>query len=309
MASTTAFEGELWRLRRDDGATICYQLLGPEDAAAPPLLILDGIGCSGWAFRRTLPVLARRQRIIVLHYRGHGSSPDPPRPWRLSMPTLADDAAAVLQHAAIDRVIAVGFSMGFQVALELFRRHRHTVAAMVSLAGPSGRVLRTFQGTRAFAHVLPFVRATTRIARDLTLKAWRSLVPSSLTLDLGLTLQGNADRLAAADFEFYTRQLAEVNPELFMAMLEEADRHSAADVLQGIDVPLMVVAGARDSFVPLETMRELAFAAPHVRWKVLAQATHALPAEFPDEITALLGDFADEVAAELADASDVDAAP
>jgi pimeloyl-ACP methyl ester carboxylesterase len=287
--------GERRWIRRDDGASICYQAFGARDSARAPLLILDGIGCSGWAFRRIIPALAEDRRVVLLHYRGHGLSVDPPRPWRLSMPTLADDAAAALEHDRLDRAVVVGFSMGFPVALELFRRHRRCVSALVSLAGPSGRVLRTFQGTQAFGHVLPFVRATTRFARDLTLKAWRAVVPSNLTLGLGLNFQVNLDRIAVDDFEFYTRHLAEMNPELFVAMLEEADRHSAADILDAIDVPMMVVAGARDTFVPLKTMRDLAFAVPQVRWKVLDQATHALPAEYPTEMTELLARFADDL--------------
>ena len=278
-----------------DGASVSYQVFGPGDDARTPLLILDGIGCSGWAFRGIIPELARRRRIVLLHYRGHGLSPEPPRPWHLSMPTLADDAAEVLNHAGVRKAQVIGFSMGFPVALELFRRHRHLVSSLISLAGPSGRVLQTFQGTQAFGHALPLLRATTRVARDFTLKAWRALVPSNLTLGLGLNFQVNLDRIAVDDFEFYTRQLALMSPELFVAMLEEADRHSAADILRSLDVPVMVVAGARDTFVPLTTMRELAFAIPRVRWKVLQRATHALPAEYPAELTEALQSFTDDV--------------
>ncbi|HRI06915.1 MAG TPA: alpha/beta hydrolase [Nannocystaceae bacterium] len=287
----------LRQVQRDDGAVIRYRACGPRDAAPPAILILDGIGCSGWAFKRILPALSERRRVILPDYRGHGRSPDPPRPWRLGMHVLADDAAAVCAHAGADRVIVVGFSMGFQVALEFFRRHRPRVAGMVSLAGPSGRVLQSFQGTHVFAHALPFVRAITRIGRDVTARAWKRLVPSPLTTQIGMATQLNADRLAAADFEFYTRQLAAVSPELFLAMLDEADRHSAEDVLPTIDVPTLVVAGARDTFVPLPTMRRLAFTIPHVRWEVLEAATHALPAEYPDEITETLRRFTAEVAA------------
>ena len=289
--------------RRDDGAILRYQDSGPRDGSAPALLILDGIGCSGWAFKKIIPGLATERRVLRPHYRGHGRSPDPPRPWRLSMEVLADDAAAVCDHAGVRRVIAVGFSMGFQVALELLRRHRPRVSGLCSLAGPSGRVLQSFQGTDVFGHALPLVRALTRIARDLSARAWRRLVPSRWTTQIGLATQLNADRLAAADFEFYTRQLAEVNPELFVAMLEEADRHSAADLLPSIDVPALIVAGARDTFVPLPTMRALAFAIPRVRWEVIAAATHALPAEFPAEIEATLRRFAAEV-----DAAEIEAA-
>ena len=293
--SRAALPGDSSWVYLRDGASVCYQTFGSPEHEQTPLLILDGIGCSGWAFRRIIPELAKRRRIILLHYRGHGLSPEPPRPWRLSMPTLADDAAEVLNHAGVRRAVVIGFSMGFPVALELFRRHRHLVSALISLAGPSGRVLQTFQGTQAFGHALPFLRATTQIARDFTLKAWRALVPSNLTLGLGLNFQVNLDRITVGDFEFYTRQLALMSPELFVAMLEEADRHSAADILRSLDVPVLVVAGARDTFVPLTTMRELAFAIPRVRWKVLQRATHALPAEYPIELIHALQDFTDDV--------------
>ncbi|MEZ4451707.1 MAG: alpha/beta hydrolase [Nannocystaceae bacterium] len=290
-------EDDFWQLRRPDGVVLYYRRCGPDDAVEPSILILDGIGCSGWAFRKILPRLAERRRVVHLHYRGHGRSPDPPRPWRIGMTDFADDAAAVCEHAGLGPVVVVGFSMGFQVALELYRRHRSRIVGLLSLAGPSGRVLRNFQGTQAFGQALPLIRATARIASDLTLKAWRRLVPHPLARDLSRLLQTNTDRLAAADLEFYTRQLAEMNPELFFSILAEADRHSAADVLRTIEVPTLVVAGARDSFVPLETMRELAFTIPHVHWKVLAEATHALPAEYPEEMTALIQGFVDGVVA------------
>ncbi len=290
-----ALKGDASFVYLRDGATIAYQIFGETREGRTPLLILDGIGCSGWAFRRLLPELAAGRKIMLLHYRGHGISPDPPRPWHLSMPTLADDAAEALDHAGIQRAIVIGFSMGFPVALELYRRHRHRVLALVSLAGPSGRVLRTFQGTQAFGHALPLLRATTRVARDFTLKMWRAIVPSNLTLGLGLNFQVNLDRIAVDDFEFYTRQLAKMNPELFVAMLEEADRHSAADIVSKIDVPVLVIAGAKDTFVPLPTMRKLAFAIPGVQWQVLAEATHALPAEYPTELIRSLRDFARQV--------------
>ena len=282
------------RLRRDDGASLRLFCHGPRDAPGPAILILDGIGCAGWAFERSLPTLSEHRRVVLMHYRGHGKSPDPPRPWQLSIPVLADDAAAACEHLGLRSVVAVGFSMGFPVALELYRRHRHLVAGLLSLAGPSGRVLTSFQGTQAFGRLLPLAVATTRIAHDLTTRLWRKLLPSPLSAEIGLrTGQVNADRIEAADLELYMRGIAAMNPELFVTLLDEAHRHSAADVLPTIRVPTLVVAGARDSFVPLATMRALAFAIPRVLWKVYPDATHALPAEYPLEIAREILDFVD----------------
>lgn len=276
-------------VEREDGASLFVTSAGP--AHGPAILILDGIGCSGWAFRRIIPPLAEKNRVVLMHYRGHGRSPDPPRPWHLSMPDLADDAAAVLDALEIPNATAVGFSMGFQVCLELYRRHRERVTGLVSLAGPAGRVLETFQGTGAFGHVLPLLRAAAKHAGDLTGRVWRKLVPSRWILDIGLLTQLNAERLDVEDFTFYLDQMAAMNPELFLEMLGEASRHTAHDLLPQIHAPALVVAGAHDTFVPLETMRSLAFAIPRAQWVVLAEASHALPAEYPEDVTARLQEF------------------
>lgn len=278
---------------RPDGATLCVQEWGNRDA--PAILILDGIGCSGWAFRRIIPVLAERRRVVLMHYRGHGRSPAPPRPWNLGLHDLADDADACLDALGIRKAIVVGFSMGFQVALELYKRHRDRVSGLVSLAGPSGRVLAQFQGTDVFGHVLPLILAATRQASDLTLRIWRSVLPNPTLLRLGMQLQLNTERIEVADIEFYLDQMARMSPELFMELLQEAARHCSDDVLPRIRVPTLVIAGGMDRFVPLPTMRKVAFSIPGAQWVVLPEASHALPAEYPHEIAKHLLRFAESV--------------
>lgn len=269
-------------LSRDDGARLSADFW--EGGSGLPLLILDGIGCFGWAFRRILPELLPHRSIVLPHYRGHGRSPNPPRPWRLDMQVLADDAAALLDRLGLPQVVVVGFSMGFQVSLELVRRHPKRVAGMVNIAGPSGRALQNFQGTDSFRHALPLMLAATKNATRLSLRVWQTLAPSTIAQRIGLATQVNAHRLPHSDFDVYMRGLSEIHPELFVSMLERAHRHSAAAVLPTIRVPAAILAGARDKFVPLSSMREIAFSIPHADWHVFPDATHALPAEFPLEV-------------------------
>lgn len=280
---------------RDDGARLYVRVLGtPSDK--PALLILDGIGCAGWAFRRLAPSIALTHQVVLMHYRGHGRSPSPPRPWQLGMHTLADDAAAVCEQLGLERVVALGFSMGFQVALEFYRRHRRRTCALVSLAGPPGQPLASFQGTDAFSFALPLVVGATRLAKQVSARVWRSVLPSRPAIDFGLRFEVNAERIDSRDFELYLRQMSAINPELFAAMLEQAQRHCADDVLASIRVPTLVVAGARDDFVPVSRLREMAFSIPGARWEVLDEATHALPAEYPDELGERLAGFLSELA-------------
>ena len=56
-------------------------------------------------------------------------------------------------------------------------------------------------------------------------------------------------------------------------------------------LPTLVVAGARDDFVPLSRLRAMAFAIPGARWEVFDAATHALPAEYGDELSVRLAGF------------------
>lgn len=283
-------------VERGDGVSLFVRDIAMRHERA--ILILDGIGCSGWAFRRIIPQLAEHSRVLLMHYRGHGRSPDPPRPWRLSMPDLADDAAAVLEARGVGSAVVLGFSMGFQVALEVYRRHRARVAGLVDLAGPSGRAMATFQGTDVFGHVLPLARAAMRHAQDLTRRLWRGLVPSTWIQDLGaLTRQLNFERLRDEDFEIYLDQMAAMNPELFFEMLAEASRHTAQDLLSEVRVPTLVMAGAHDRFVPLSTLRAIAFAIPQAQWVVIEDGTHALPAEYSEEISAQLRQFMSAVPA------------
>lgn len=294
-ASPTLFEDERW-VTGAGGVQLWARLTcTARPAPATPLLILDGIGCSGWAFRRMVPELAAARDVLQVHYRGHGRSPDPPRPWHLSMPVLADDAAAAMATYGLERAIAVGFSMGFQVAVELYRRHRSNVAGLVSLAGPAGRALAQFQGTDVFAHLLPLVRAASRRAQDMTRKLWRTILPSRWLPWVGLHTQLNPMRIEIADLEFYLSQMAAMNPELFLDMLGEASRHVGDDILPAVRVPSLVVAGAHDKFVPIEVLRRLAFAMPTAQWMVIDDGSHALPAEFSAELADRLLDFAAEV--------------
>ncbi|PRQ07256.1 alpha/beta fold hydrolase [Enhygromyxa salina] len=286
-------------VRRDDGARLHVRSLG-SPSQRPALLILDGIGCAGWAFRKLGPHLAGSpesggRQVVLMHYRGHGKSPSPPRPWQLGMHTLADDAAAVCDALGLERVVALGFSMGFQVALEFYRRHRARTAALISLAGPPGQPLASFRGTDAFSFVLPLVVGVTRLARQMTRRVWASVLPSQRAIDFALRYEVNRERIDSRDFELYLRQMADMNPELFAAMLEQAQRHTAEDILGKIRVPTMVVAGARDEFVPVQRLRAMAFAIPGARWELIDEATHALPAEYPDELALRITRFLEEL--------------
>ena len=284
------------RIERPDGAAVAADVFLPRSVAAggPPLLILDGIGCAGWAFRRIVPILRERSPVVFLYYRGHGRSPVPPRPWNLSMRDLALDAVAVVDAAGFGPACAVGFSMGFSVGLEICRLAPSKVCGLVSLAGPAGRVLDHFQGTDAFRELVPLVHRAAAVARDLLLPVWRTVLASRITRLVGLYTQVDPERVHEEDLEIYLHEMSRMDPELFLAMLEEAAAYDPSDFLASLSKPVLVVAGARDRFVPLPVLRKTAFEIPNARWEVVEEGTHALPAEHPARIGATVLAFAAE---------------
>ncbi len=276
---------------RPDGALVHGYLSVPPESArdATPLVVLDGIGCYGWAFPEITPQLAATRPVLHAHYRGHGPSPTPPRPWDLRMETLAHDAMALATAAGFDGpVIVLGYSMGFQVALECVRRYPERVCGLVNIAGPSGRALSTFQGTDAFAHALPMLAGAARFARRITDDMWKALVPHRLATEIGLITAVNGRRLPSSYLERYMGDLSRIHPELFLTMLEEANDHDAADLLPTIEIPTQVIAGAKDSFVPLAVLERTAEQIPNASLEVIEEATHAVTAEYIPEVTDLI---------------------
>ena len=58
------------------------------------------------------------------------------------------------------------------------------------------------------------------------------------------------------DFFPYLEHMADrVDPQLFFRLLESAARHTAADLLDGIKVPTLIVAGDRDGFTARALVR------------------------------------------------------
>ncbi|MGA9443489.1 MAG: alpha/beta fold hydrolase, partial [Methyloceanibacter sp.] len=82
------------------------------------LVMLHGFGASGYTFRRIVPALARRYRVITLDLKGHGRS-DKPFDENYSPHDHAVLVYWFLRAYGLNRVTLVGHSYGGQVALNL----------------------------------------------------------------------------------------------------------------------------------------------------------------------------------------------
>lgn len=96
-----------------------------------PLLGLHGITANHRSFRGVAEQLSRP--LLAIDQRGRGASRDLPGPYALVR--LADDGAAALDAAGIEKAVVVGHSMGAFVATRLAERHPDRVHALVLVDG------------------------------------------------------------------------------------------------------------------------------------------------------------------------------
>ncbi len=257
----------------------------------PTLVFSDGIGCDGYVWKYMRRRFADEFRLLHWHYRGHGRTPAPRDPSRVAIADLADDLSAVLRDAAADGAILLGHSMGVQVTLETYRRHRHQVRAMILVCGAPEHPLRTFRGTSALETVLPRVQRLVARAPRFASRLTRSLLPTRLSYAIAAQLEINAELLHRADFMPYLRGMSHIEPTLFLAMLAEAGRHSALDLLPSVDVPTLVIAGSRDGFTPAELSHAMHEAIPDAELLLVDHGSHTAPLERPHYVNDVIAEF------------------
>ncbi|ARQ67475.1 alpha/beta fold hydrolase [Streptomyces marincola] len=104
----------------------------PPEAGGPPLLLLHGWGGDGAEWAPHLPLLAPHHRVLAPDLPGHGRTPLAPGP--CTPRHIAAGLADWLAMLATGPVIAVGHSMGGQVATALAVEHPSLVRSVVTLA-------------------------------------------------------------------------------------------------------------------------------------------------------------------------------
>lgn len=272
-----------------DGSPLFYESWG-ERGHATPVLLCDGIGCDGYVWRHLRHSLGDRH-CVHPHYRGHGRTALPRDPARVTIEDLADDVACVLDDALMDRAVLIGHSMGVQVSLETYRRHRGRVAGLVLMCGAPSHPLRTFRGSTALEDWLPTIQKWIQRLPGVINRVTRTMLPTRLAYEVASRLEIRRELIEPADFMPYLEGMARIDARLFVAMLAAAGRHTAEDLLSSVRVPTLVIAGGRDGFTPPERSRAIAGAIPDAELLEIPNASHTAPIEHPHLVNFTVQDF------------------
>jgi len=264
-----------------EGTPLYFKVVG---AGEPAILLCDGVGCAGYAWRYFVDYFRDRHRIAHWHYRGHGRSGKPRDLSRLEIADHADDAVRVLAEVGAKQAVLVGHSMGVQVILEIYRRHPQRVRGLVPICGSYGHVIDTFHGTQVLKRLFPVLYrlSTSEISRPLVQAFWTWALHTRLAYTVAALVEINPRLVREEDFRPYLDHLGAMDVEVFVRCLDGASRHSAEDLLPSVRVPTLIVAGERDGFTPSWLSEKMHREIPGAEILRLPGGTHTSPIELPD---------------------------
>jgi pimeloyl-ACP methyl ester carboxylesterase len=274
------------------------RLFWGERGGGSAVVLNDGIGCDGFAWKYLQPHLAESHRVVHWHYRAHGRSGLPVDPGRIDVPAHARDLLSVLDALEIDDAVLLGHSMGTQVALEAYRLAPERVRALVLLCGSYGKVTATFHGSDMLKQVLPGILDAVERRKGIARALW-GRIPAKLAFHIA-RLSKEVDGLAIReeDFRPYMEHVSAMDPQVFLAMLRFAGEHTAEDILERVTPPTLVVAAERDTFTPPALAEHMADVIPDAEHFLLRGASHAAPIEQPVAIQLRIDKFLRERVAE-----------
>ncbi len=274
-----------------DGTRLAYQAVG----RGPWLVLANGLGGTFPAWRPIYERLADRYRFLCWDYRGLYGSDVPSDPDRLGVEVHADDMMALLDRFGVDRAVFLGWSMGTQVNLELYRSRPELFEGLIFLNGTSGRPFETVFGRRFMATVIPPLLKVMEAAAPALSAASRQVAgrPELIPLLQALGLVGKT--LDRQVFSELSQEFASLDFRFYARLLDALGRHDASDVLEEVNCPTLIISGSKDVMTPLDTARRICRVIPVCRLEVIEGASHYAAVEFPDQVCGFLQTFLDGI--------------
>jgi pimeloyl-ACP methyl ester carboxylesterase len=276
------------KLQAHDGTTLAVHDTG---GTGSPLVIANGLGGPFAAWCHQIAYLRERYRILSWDYRGlYGSSRPRGRPARLDVAAHVDDLVCILGQVGIERAAFMGWSMGVQVALELYARHPGLVSHLVLINGTYGRPLQSIALPMA-TRVAPTVVRQARRFRNMgsaLLRRATGWPETALWLKrLGLVAESVDDEL----FHELAMDFGSVDLDVYLETLRRLEEHDASHILASVAVPTLVLVGERDIFTAQKVAARLARRIPKSEFLMIRGGTHYVVLEQPELVNLRIEKF------------------
>ncbi len=279
----------------DDGVRLYWSACG----SGPVLACCNGVGVGTFFWKYFERHFSADHTVLLWDYRGHGRSSREldPNAADMTVQRHARDMAIVIEDARRSGmhdgpVVAIGHSMGCQVALELRAQHPELVSALVLALGTAGRALDTFfdwpHSPRIFAAAHHLIFSAGEGANQAIHPLLESPLAWLVAKKLSLVDPYYTSR---TDLTPYLGHLATLDFRLFIENVVRLNDHDQWSLLPTLDRPLLVIAAENDKFTPMWCSRRIVEQTPGAELLVLADASHAALIEQPETINHRIARF------------------
>ncbi len=262
---------------------------GPDDG--PLVILLHGFPEFWYGWRNQIGRLAEAGfRVLVPDQRGYNLSEKPSGSAAYHLDELAGDAVGLIESVGRERANLVGHDWGAAVAFRVASQHPEKLRRLVIINVPHPNVmaqtLRRSWKQRMRSWYILFFQLPWLPEVSARLWDWYPLVHT-------MRLSSLPGTFTEVDFERYRE--AWERQGAFTAMLNWYRaalwfRAPLLDTAQ-IEVPTLIIWGAKDAFLELEMARKSADLCFQSRLELLQDATHWVHHEMPERVNLWLLDF------------------
>lgn len=254
-----------------------FRLFYETRGAGAPLVLISGFASGAWNWFRQIEDLAKCFQVITFDPRGVARS-EISDDATVSIQTIADDIAGLLDVLEIEKASLLGVSFGGFVAQEFALAYAEKLDKLI-LACTS------FGGKN---HVAP---------------AWEVLATFISTGDLNRSDAVRRFMIPAFTADFYAAhgetveevcRLREENvvPEtVYLSQLRSATSFDAESRVGGIEAETLILTGDADIVVPPQNSRNLAQAIPNAKLEVIENSGHMFFIERAAEFNRIVSQF------------------
>jgi pimeloyl-ACP methyl ester carboxylesterase len=259
----------------NDGVTLYFE----ESGLGQPILLIGGWMMSTLWWRKQIPVLSEKYRVIAVDMRGVGESEKPVKGHRIAR--YARDVFDVIETLGLEEVTLVGWSMGAAIVmsyLDIFGSHRlkgvvfvdQTPKIQVGADWTLGINGMTADGVVQFA---------SSIQAD----------PQAFVLTFIANMFVREQDVE--EVEWMKSSMLRTPPKIATRILIDLGNLDMRDLLPTITIPVLVTTGRQSKFFSYESSVYISEQVPNARLIIFEQSGHCPFYEEPEKFNAALVEF------------------
>lgn len=263
----------------EDGR-LYYDVIGEGN----PLVLIHGAWVSHEWWRWQVPEFSRQYKVLLLDVRGHGQSS--PLQKAYSVNGFTRDLEILLQKTGIEEAVLVGWSMGGIISMQYCLDNPSKVKALVLIAArghrnPYFKLKVLFHHLQARLSLI--MNFTSPRKYDRAAQSFPDRNRDWLRREVSNMLSPTVPKQV---FDWVMNELANNPVGNYLEIARSIWDWEAGEELRKINVPTLIIAGEKDTWIPTRFPRLLYSAIPNSRLVIVENAGHYLSIERPEAVNA-----------------------